>query len=64
MSSDEREDRKTEERSWTEGMRDFFQQTGSMRSEDVARLLGDQSKIIYMDGPVDGQSGNSRPLFG
>ena len=54
-----------EQRSWTEKMRQFYYETGSVRTEDLTRLLGDQSQTVYMEGPCGSQQQPAhRPLFG
>lgn len=64
-SPDEPESKPTEERSWAETMRQFYYETGALRSEDLSRLLGDQSKTVYMEGPrVSQQQTSHLPLFG
>ncbi len=38
-------------KSWLDDMVDFYQQTGELRIEDTMRLLGDQSRTVYMQPP-------------
>lgn len=50
---------------WVEQMRQFYYETGAVRSEDLSRLLGDQGKMIYMEAPETAvRESSHRPLFG
>ncbi len=52
------------EATWVADMREHFQQTGEVRAEDVDRLLGDLSRVVYMrDREEITSGGNAAPIF-
>ena len=38
---------------WVRNMRDHYQRTGTFRSEDLARLLGDQTRGVGSSRTID-----------
>jgi len=51
------------EASWVRDMREYFRQTGEVRTKDVTRLLGDPGTVVYMRGREENQcAGHS--IFG
>jgi hypothetical protein len=64
-SPNEQDAQHPQELPWAEQMRQFYYDTGAVRSEDLSRLLGDQGKVIYMV-PLETavQPTSHQPLFG
>jgi len=50
---------------WLQVIRDYYHETGNLRPEDLAQLLGDQSKPVQMRCEAEDSVTNGvRPLFG
>jgi hypothetical protein len=46
---------------WKRAMEERYARTGTVRQEDISRVLGDQTRAVHLGGPGDNTSSFYKP---